>query len=111
MEKLSQPPHTLGPIKLSNVLMLAAVFSVAMIGTAQADNNHNNGKHYGKNNNWRHYNNSREWRDHSNYNRRYWNKRYYKPEPTVVYAPPAYYYPEPVYQSPGLNFVFPLHIR
>ena len=40
----------------------------------------------------------------------YRGERYYAPPP-VVYAPPPVVYPPYPYASPGINFVFPIHIR
>ena len=39
----------------------------------------------------------------------YRGERYYPPP--EVYAPPPVVYPPDQYQSPGINFVFPIHIR
>ncbi|MBY0428102.1 MAG: hypothetical protein K2Q32_02665 [Alphaproteobacteria bacterium] len=112
MKNLTYGDGHVWPCYISKSLFLAVIFSAALMGVAHADDDDNRGNHYGNNRN-EHYRNrdSRQWREHQNYTRGYWNQRHYRPEPTVVYAPPAYYYPEPVYQSPGLNFIFPLHIR
>jgi hypothetical protein len=57
----------------------------------------------------------REWRHDRHWHGRYEYGRpgYYAPGyyPPPVYAPPPVVYPPYPYASPGINFVFPLHIR
>jgi len=75
------------------VLALATAFGGLAVTSAQA-NDHDRGRgHY----------DHRHYRDHG---RGYYYEQpqgYYAPPPVEVYSPPP--------PSPGINFVFPLHIR
>ena len=96
--------------KLITYAVLSFIVLAGTTGAALAEPHGYNGRNnHGKN--MRNYNHNRQWQERENRSRGYWRNNHYYVQPNVVYAPPVYYYPEPQYQSPGLNFIFPLHIR
>lgn len=64
---------------------------------------HDRGRHEGR---------GRDWDDHDWRDRHYYAPppMVYEPQPRAIYVPPPVY-AAPVYPMPGLNLVFPLHIR
>jgi len=84
--------------KLATGAALAVVLTMAVAGTARADD--------------------RDWRRHE-VAAHHWHAVHRRPVYTDVYAPPVIvtpppaYYPAPVYASPepSFNFVIPLHIH
>jgi hypothetical protein len=88
--------------KIVAVLALAVIIVGLFITPVLADRDHRGDRD-------RH---ERGWRGgHEGHGRYYWHGAYYDYPPPGYYAPP----PPPVYAPPppppGINFVFPIHIR
>ena len=94
--------------KLISAASLAVILMMSVAISAQADNRggHGGGRGYPDARRG-----ERDWRNHERYVHRYWGYPGYRPEPGVIYAPPVVYAPPLLYQSPGINFIIPLHIR
>ena len=89
---------TLSPTKIAAAAAVAVVLTMAVAGTARADD--------------------RDWRRHETA-ARHWHHAHPHPVYTDVYAPPVIVTPPPVYEAPvyaapaepGLNFIIPLHFH
>lgn len=101
-------------IFINRALLAASLivgFSAIASVPAKADDDHDRGRHEG----YERDHDRGEWREHREHE---WREHHYYAPPPVVYAPapravyvPPPVYAAPVYPTPGINLVIPLHIR